>query len=227
MKPLYAAAFLLLTLPLFACRKAGTPQAEGPRPHDVAGQTTGIGTDNTATRIDAMAVWKGATDACRSADPPGGDCMVEAMRATGATPAAVAAALRLAAQGQPGFVSGWNEQDGVGVATLTFPLRANTNQGTWLVDGDGRSIDVDKDVLAGNTKGGAAYKAFFDQHPDTLPFAPAQPAGTAPLPGGGVRLLYATPLRRCHACADDGMLTLGYDFDAQRRYTGRQVVEVR
>ena len=44
---------------------------------------------------------------------------------------------------------------------------------------------------------------------------------------GGVRLLYAMPLRGCHACADDGTLTLGYDFDAGRRYIGRQVVEVR
>ena len=60
-----------------------------------------------------------------------------------------------------------------------------------------------------------------------MPFAPAQPAGTAPLPDGGVRLLYATPLRGCHACADDGTLTLGYDFDAQRRYIGRQVVQLR
>ncbi len=225
MKPLPATAFLLFVLALAACHRPTVPPAEAARPHDVAGRTTGLGRDIAAVRIDASAVWSGSTDACRSDAPPdGGDCVVEAMRGAGATPAAIAAAQRLAAQDTPGYVSAWDDRSGVGVATLEFPLRANTNQGTWLVDAGGRTIDVDADVLPDDARAGPAAKAFFDRHPDAAPFAPAQAAGTAPLPDGGIRLLYATPLRGCHACADDGTLTLGYDFDAQRRFIGKQVV---
>lgn len=229
MKPLPVVVPLLLVLSLTACQKHTASPADMAHPHDVAGQTTGLGSsDATPSRIDAGAVWSGSTDACRSDAPPGGgDCVVEAMRATGATPAAIAAAQRLAAQDNPGYISAWDDQSGVGMATLEFPLRANTNQGTWLVDAEGRTIDVDADVLDDSARAGAQAKAFFDAHPDAAPFAPAQATGTAPLPNGGVRLLYATPLRSCHACADQGTLTLGYDFDAQRRYVGRQVVEVR
>jgi len=228
MKPLSLAVPLLLALSLAACQKPAVSPAETVRPRDVAVQTTGLGTDAAPARIDATAVWSGSTDACRSDDPPGGgDCVVRTLREAGATPAAVAAAQRLAAQDDPGYVSAWDDQSGVGVATLEFPLRANTNQGTWLVDANGRTIAVDADVLDHSARAGAQAKAFFDRHPDAAPFAPAQPAGTAPLPDGGVRLRYTTPLRSCHACADEGMLTVGYDFDAQRRYIGRQVVEVR
>lgn len=232
MKPLSVAVPLLLVLALSACQKPAVSPAVSPaetaRPRDVAVQTTGLGNDATAVRIDAGAVWSGSTDACRSDTPPGGDgCVVQAMRAAGATPAAIAAAQRLAAQDTPGYVSAWDDQSGVGIATLEFPLRANTNQGTWLVDASGRTIDVDADVLDDSARADAQVKAFLDAHPDAVPFAPAQPAGTAPLPDGGVRLRYTTPLRPCHACADTGTLTLGYDFDAQRRYIGRQVLEVR
>lgn len=229
MKPLPVAVPLLLVLSLAACQKQAAAPADAPRPRDAAGQTTGLGnSDAVPSRIDASAVWSGSTDACRSDAPPaGGNCVVEAMRGAGATPAAIAAAQRLAAQDNPGYVSAWDDQSGVGVATLEFPLRANTNEGTWLVDAEGRTIDVDADVLPDSARAEASAKAFFDRHPDATPFAPAQAAGTAPLPDGGVRLLYTTPLRGCHACADDGVLTLGYDFDAQRRYLGRQVVEVR
>lgn len=229
MKSLPVVVSLLLALSLPACQERTAPPGEATHPRDVAGQTTGLGNgDATPVRIDASAVWSGATDGCRQAAAPGGDhCVVEAMRDAGATPAAIAAAQRLAAQGESGYVSAWDDQSGVGVATLEFPLRANTNQGTWLVDANGRTIDVDADVLPDSARTGAQARAFFDRHPEAVPFAPAQAAGTAPLADGGVRLLYATPLRGCHACADDGTLTLGYDFDAQRRYIGRQVVEVR
>ncbi|ALJ29223.1 MULTISPECIES: hypothetical protein [Stenotrophomonas] len=229
MKSLPVAVCLLLALSLPACQKRAASPGEATYPRDVAGQTTGLGNgDATPVRIDASAVWSGSTDACRqAATPAGSHCVVDAMRSAGATPAAIAAAQRLAAQGESGYVSAWDDQSGVGVATLEFPLRANTNQGTWLVDASGRTIDVDADVLPDSARSQAQARAFFDRHPQAVPFAPAQPAGTAPLPDGGVRLLYAMPLRGCHACADDGTLTLGYDFDAGRRYIGRQVVEVR
>ena len=55
-------------------------------------------------------------------------------------------------------------------------------------------------------------------------FAPAQSAGATPLENGGIRLLYRTPLRDCHACPDVGQLQIAYDFDAKRNFIGQQVV---
>ncbi|MCL7715185.1 hypothetical protein [Stenotrophomonas mori] len=228
MKMLPSAAPLLLVLAMSACQKPAAPAAEPARQRDAAGQTTGLGNDKAPVRIDATAVWDGATDACRSDDPPTGrDCVVEAMRAAGATPAAIAAAQRLADRDDPGYVSAWDDRSGVGVATLEFPLRANTNEGTWLVDADGRTLDVDEDVLPDSARTETSAKAFFDRHPEAAPVAPAEAAGTAPLSEGGVRLLYSSPLRDCRACEDAGKVTIGYDFDAQRRFIGKQVVELR
>ncbi|MGW8127664.1 MAG: hypothetical protein ACWGG5_04805 [Stenotrophomonas sp.] len=176
MKSLPVVVSLLLALSLPACQKRAASPGEATYPRDVAGQTTGLGNgDATPVRIDASAVWSGSTDACRqAATPAGSHCVVDALRSAGATPAAIAAAQRLAAQGESGYVSAWDDQSGVGVATLEFPLRANTNQGTWLVDANGRTIDVDADVLPDSARTEAQASAFFDRHPEAVPFAPAQ-----------------------------------------------------
>ncbi|WP_305804159.1 hypothetical protein [Stenotrophomonas sp. YIM B06876] len=153
--------------------------------------------------------------------------MINSMRADHASTEAVVVAQRLIANGNPGYLSAWHEQDGVGVATLEYPFRANPNQGTWLIASDGRTVDVDADVLPDAARQRDNVKTFLAAHPDALPFAGAQAAGTAALADGGIRLLFSTPMRTCHACADEGTLTVGYDFDAQRRFIGTEVLELR
>lgn len=225
MKTLYRTTPLLLVLALAACQNRQSAGEVPPVVHDVTAHTTGLG--STGGKLDASAVWNGSLDACRNAATASDTCLIDTLRAGGASAAALTAARNLAAQDNPGYVSAWQSVEGVGVATLEFPFRANTNEGTWLVDASGRTVDVDRDVLDDNTRSLPEYKAFIAGHPDAVPFAPAIASGSDALPDGGVRLRYRTPLRSCHACADEGMLTIGYDFDAKRNFRGRQLVELR
>lgn len=224
MKTLLHAAPVLLALGLVACQKPEPGAQVPPAASDVTAHTTGLGEE--AARIGPNAVWQGSVDACRSSTAAD-SCLLQAMRGGGASPAALAAASTLSAQGKPGYVTAWQNVEGIGVATLEFPFRANTNQGTWLVDANGQAIDVDEDVLDDAVRASDAFKAFSARHPDAGPFAPALAAGSQTLPDGGVRLRYSTPLRSCHACADDGKLILGYDFDSKRSFTGKQLLELR
>jgi len=224
MRTLQHTAPLLLVLALAACQKQ-VPNVQVMAPaKDVTSQTTGLGEE--ATRIGPNAVWNGSVEACRSSAAADA-CLLDAMRSAGASPAAVAAASTLSAQGKPGYITGWQNTAGIGVATLEFPFRANTNQGTWLVDANGKAIDVDEEVLDDGARASDAFKRFSAGHPDAGPFAPALADGSQALPDGGVRLRYSTPLRSCHACADEGHVILAYDFDAQRRFLGKQLLELR
>lgn len=226
MKTLYLSAPLLLALGLVACQKphSATEVPAAKIDGDVTAQTTGLG--EQAARIGPDSVWTGSTESCRT-DAAADNCLLQVMRSSGASPAALTAASTLSAQGKPGYVSAWRDVEGIGVATLEFPFRANTNEGTWLVDANGQAIDVDEEVLDDTARGSDAYKAFASRHPDSGPFAPALAAGTEALPDGGVRLRFTTPLRSCHACADDGQVTIGYDFDSKRSFKGKQLIELR
>lgn len=185
------------------------------------------GTFTTIIPLDADAVWRGEPDACRGDVGPVEDCLRETMEATGATPMALAASARMAERGEAGYIGRWQTIDGIGVATTEFPFRANTNQGTWLVDAARRISDVDADPLAAADSDRADVAAFRAAHPEAMAFAPARLEAQTPLDGGGVRLVFVTPMRTCHACADVGTLQVGYDFDDARRFTGRHVIALR
>lgn len=233
MKLLYSTAPLLLALSLAACNKpepaaapaTPTDEATTAGKHDATTQTTGVG--EATAKLDAGAVWTGSLEACRQANNGADTCLIDTLRSAGASPSALAAARTLSEQGKPGYVSAWQSTEGVGVATLEFPFRANTNQGTWLVDSTGKTVDVDENLLDEPMRNNADYKAFHDKHPEANPFAPAVAAGSDTRPDGGVRLRYTTPMRTCHACADEGKLTIGYNFDGQRKYLGKELVELR
>ncbi|MEG2802568.1 hypothetical protein [Stenotrophomonas sp.] len=180
---------------------------------------------NGTLRWSKAVVWSGDLNACRQgAEAATPKCLTTAMQAGGASADAVAAAQQLSTDGDLAFVTAWHEHDGIGVATVTYPFRANTNEGTRLVDAGGKRIDVDTVQWTDTLRADPAMQALLKTHPQAIPFAPAQAAGTAPLPDGGVRLLYRTPLRDCHACAEAGQLQIGYDFDAKRHFIGQQVV---
>lgn len=234
-------ALALFALSLTACNAAPTPAAPAAIAPAAAPPTAAVempartaAPDDLAAAADgdlvvgADSVWQGDPATCRTAGTDVDDCLVTAMREAGASADAVAAATRLIALGSPGYVSAWREVEGVGHAQITYPFRANTNQGLWLVDADGRAVDVDENVLpAGAVRLRTELQPFLAAHPDAMPFAPAQAVGTEPLPDGGVRLRFDVPMRTCHACADVGTLALGYDFDVDRHYQGRSVIALR
>ncbi len=235
----HAAAFALFTLVLAACEAPppsavaapatdaqAAPPVDAPSPptspEDLAAAADGD------VVVSAASVWHGDLAACRTSAVPVDDCLLSTMRDGGATPEALAASARLVALGNPGHVSGWREIDGVGIAEITYPFRANTNTGLWLVDVDGRAVDVDADVLPADAvrlRGDLA--PFLEAHPDALPFPPARMIGRDVLPDGGLRLRFDVPMRTCHACEDVGTLAQGYDFTAERRHEGRSVIALR
>ena len=221
--PLTALALALaLVLAMAACQPAGDPSTA-----PVQAAATGRTGNGGASPFSEAAIWDGEVDACRGQAPVADDCLSTAMQAAKASPQAIAAAHQLGAQGNPGYVSAWRDQDGVGIATIEYPFRANTNEGTLLVDSAGHTVDVDADVLPEMSRADATVKPFLDAHPDASPFAPAEASGSEALPNGGLRLIYSTPLRTCHACSDEGMLRVAYEFDAQRRFTGKQILDLR
>jgi len=172
-----------------------------------------------APALTQAAVWDGAgLDACRQqADIDA--CFIRTAEAAGMKQAA--AVRFLVDHDETGYVSGWRDEGGVGVATATYPMRANTNEGTWLVPASGDPINTEQ--APDGLDADPAFKAFRAAHPDADPFPPAAFVRNDSLPSGQ-RLVFETPLRTCHACAQDGKLTVGYDFDAAGAFTGTKVL---
>ncbi|SNT84517.1 hypothetical protein [Stenotrophomonas sp. CC120222-04] len=176
-------------------------------------------------RWSEAVVWDGDLNACRQGENAATrDCLRDAMRAGGASADAITAAEQLSTGGELAYVTAWHESDGLGVATVEYPFRANTNEGTRLVDAGGKRIDVDAVQLDDTLRADPTVQELLKANPQATPFAPAQSAGASPLDNGGIRLLYRTPLRDCHACPDVGQLQIAYDFDAKRNFIGQQVV---
>ena len=220
---------LLLSLPLTALLVAcgnpptGSETNDGPPTADAAPATDAAAAN--ALDWNAGVAWEGDLNACRQGENAATrTCLLDAMRAGGADTAAITAAAQLSTGGELAYVSAWHEHEGIGVATVTYPFRANTNEGTRLIDAQGKRIDVDATPAAGGASVDPTLQALLQAHPDATPFAPAQAAGSTPLENGGIRLIYRTPLRQCHACVDVGQLAVAYDFDAQRRFIGQQVM---
>ncbi len=176
-------------------------------------------------RWSEAVVWDGDLNACRQGENAATrDCLRDAMRAGGASADAITAAEQLSSGGELAYVTAWHENEGLGIATVEYPFRANTNEGTRLVDASGKRIDVDAVQLDDTLRADPAVQELLKANPQATPFAPAQSAGASPLDNGGIRLLYRTPLRDCHACPDVGQLQIAYDFDAKRNFIGQQVV---
>ena len=218
----YLPGLLCLAL-LAACQDRAPPAPEAPAAA-AATPAAAASAAHTSARWDASVVWEGDLNACRQGDAAvSRDCLLQAMRHGNASVEALSAAEQLSSAGELAYVSSFHDYQGVGVATVTYPFRANTNEGTRLIDSQGQRIDVDADPSAGATGTDPALAGLLQAHPGTTPFAPAQSAGSTPTEGGGMRLLYRTPLRQCHACADVAQVQVGYDFDPQRRFIGKSV----
>ena len=74
---------------------------------------------------------------------------------------------------KPGFISAWRPLGKAALATVTYPFRANTNEGTLLIGSDGAAIDVDEGSVREEDRATPAWRAFAAAHPDAMPFAPA------------------------------------------------------
>jgi hypothetical protein len=179
--------------------------------------------------VDARAVWpERSLSACRTTQAEAVDtCLLRTMQKSGARPQAMAAAKGLVAAGNPGFISAWRPLGKAGLATVTYPFRANTNQGSLLVSSDGTAVDVDWELLRDEDRATDTWRTFAAAHPDSLPFAPASFVGTTGSSDGGHSLLFSTPLKTCHACATDGSLLVSYEIDKAGIVQNRKLVAIK
>lgn len=170
------------------------------------------------------AVWQGNISGCdQQNEIPPATCLVDIVKLSGGTPSAQTAVRYLAATYEPGYVSGWQQQGPVGIASITWPFRANTHSGKLLIPSSGRSIDVDRPPV--DVAGNPVWKTFLSVHPDSLLFPPAEML-QAQKTGKGQRLVFAMPIKRCHACETQAFLSIGYDFDADGRAAGSEILSI-
>jgi hypothetical protein len=184
--------------------------------------------EKVSAALGPDAVWSGeGVDACRAKGEDGaGECLIDLMRKAGASAGSLAFSQRLIDDDDdPGYVSAWKQAGPVGVATVTYPFRANTNSGTVLVPTAGDPIPVDTYELTAEDKARADYRAAMADHPDAVPVPPGVLSVTR-APNGGIRILVTTPTAVCHACAPAGSVVVGYDFDTGGHFLGASVVAI-
>ena len=180
--------------------------------------------------VDARAVWQERSlSACRSEQSPTAPdvCLLRTMQRTGARPQAIAAARMLVRANMAGYISAWRPLGKVALATVTYPFRANTNEGTLLIGSDGAAIDVDEHSVREEDRATPAWQAFTAAHPDAMPFAPAEFVGSTATADGGQSVLFSTPLITCHACADDGALLVAYTIDKAGIVLERKLLTIK
>jgi hypothetical protein len=184
---------------------------------------------------------KTAHAACDKAAPPTavGECFLGEMAKAGAPTDAVAFTRGLyRANGQVGMMGEFKSFGALGLAWVVYPLRANDNDGLLLLNGDPQFLDPDDlqrldktalqhdplytqwkktapklDVFGGDRSGGAAQVQFTRVWPGEKP--------------GSQRFLFSYPLiDGCRACARSGFANYWWNFDAQGKFEGTQLLSV-
>ncbi|MDD2867182.1 hypothetical protein [Neomegalonema sp.] len=241
MKPVLAsAAGLALALGLAACASIpATPVPQDDLPESLRPYAPEVFVPppgafvllNPDVPLGEAAVWRGSASAADPCRAPAGSgrtepttCLVEGLQAAGAASPAVAAARWLSTRGDPGYLSGWRREGPVGIATVTRPLRANTNVETVLVPPGGEALFIDEAPALG-FETDAIWTGFKAKQPNAFPVPPFElVASERHLLGW--RLAYGVPLRDCRACADAGRMLVAYDFDSSGRFKERRLLSI-
>jgi hypothetical protein len=185
--------------------------------------------------IGSSAVWQlppgfiasGQTACDKSGNAP--ECMIQQMAKAGAPDDAVTFTRELYKQshGDLGIMTGFQKMSPVDSAWITYPLRANTNNGLLLVNGKPPIVDIeDLKLLDRKTMEQSSefqnLKAQFTKV-DVWPGDrdgktwPESQAGS----NGGTQFVVSYPLRNgCHACAHAGFAIFTWNFDGQGKFLG-------
>jgi hypothetical protein len=190
-----------------------------------------------SSKIGASAVWRlpaqFMTTAHAACDQSSGSnlvqCMMVQMAKSGAPADAVQFARELYKQshGEFGIMTGFQNEGPVAFAWITYPLRANTNFGLLLVNGQPRIVNVEElkllDVKA--MKQSPQFRDLKAQFPK-VDVWPGDRAGkiwpdSQVGPDGGTQFTVAYPLiNGCHACARAGAAIFNWNFDARGKFLG-------
>lgn len=162
--------------------------------------------------------------------PKLGNCFAAIMKSFGASPEAVAFSGEM---GNEAWLRAFRESGKVDIAYVTYPFRANENQGMLLVNGDPSFIDVDDSALASKSalEKDLVYGGLAKRYP-AVSLWPGDRFGTdqpvmEPLLRGGLRFHVGYVLRSgCHACDEIGSAVFAFDFDSGGRFTGTRLMMV-
>jgi len=190
-------------------------------------------------RITAASVWQmpstflaDAHKACDNAAPPSAfaNCFINQMSKAGASPAAVAFTRVLYKQnnGDVGIMTGFDKVGpAVDVAFITYPLRANTNNGLLFVNGTPLIINAEDLNLLNQAEmqQSPQFQNTKAQFPNVSVW-PGDRDGTTwpnsnPNSEGGVSFTLGYPLiNGCHSCARAGFAEFNWKFGPTGKFLG-------
>ncbi|MHC1711001.1 MAG: hypothetical protein AB9872_02460 [Solidesulfovibrio sp.] len=174
------------------------------------------------------AVWTMPDDgwsACLKHSQDASTCLQKLMRRQRATPEALAVNRLLEGEG---FMSAFREMGRVDLATMTFPLRANTNQASFLVNGTPALVSTELDGQAVDIASDPAYAELKRAFPEMELWPTSADFRTMnTLEDGGQGFVFAYPLLNgCHACALAGYALVTLDFGPDGVYHGPRLLRL-
>ena len=195
--------------------------------------------ETPSAKIGPSAVWQMPaqfmTTAHAACDPSSSSssafiaCLISQMQKAGA-PADGVQFTRLLykeSHGEFGVMTGFHDEGPVAFAWITYPLRANTNYGFLLLNGQPRILNVeDLKLLDEKTmKQSAQFHDLKGQFPNVNLWPGDRDGQIWPNsqsgPNGGMQFTVSYPLRNgCHACASAGQAIFNWNFDATGKFVG-------
>lgn len=194
----------------------------------VAGAVVCHGNEGVPEPFGPQAVWtlpRKALSACLKKSPAPDACLTQVMRQTGASRQALAFTAQLDGEG---YMVAFQALGRVNMATVEFPLRANTNQAVVLVGGTPPLVSSELTDAAIDIRQDPAYPALRQRYPNLELW----PAGAVfrdqkPLPGGGQSFTFSYPLLNgCHACEVAGQALISLDFGPDGAYLGPRLIRL-
>ena len=189
-------------------------------------------------RVTAGSVWQmpstflaDAHKACDNATPPSGfaDCFINQMSKAGASASAVAFSRELQKQskGDVGIMTGFHAVGPVDVVFVTYPLRANTNNGILFVNGTPKIVNAEdmKLLNLAQLKQDPQYGNTINQFPKATVWPGDRDGTTWPNSNtnseGGPSFTLGYPmLNGCHACQKVGDVMFNWKFGPTGKFLG-------
>jgi hypothetical protein len=196
---------------------------------------------NSPAKIGQSAVWQIPADFVSNAhklcdSSPAADfskCFIDQMAKAGASPEAVSftRALFDRSKGDVGILTGFNAVGPIDIGWVTYPLRANTNHGLVLLNGNPRIVNAE-DLKLLDHKGlqqSAQFHDLKEQFPKVDVWPGDRDGKTWPTSqadtDGGLQFTIGYPLiNGCQACAHEGTAIFSWNFDAKGKFKGTQFI---
>ncbi|HLH05977.1 MAG TPA: hypothetical protein VKW78_01935 [Terriglobales bacterium] len=192
-------------------------------------------------KIGPAAVWiipaDFSTNAHRACDAQQDEtfvnCFVDQMSTAGASPQAANFTRELyrESHGEFGILTGFRRVGPVDIAWVSYPLRANTNNGLLLVNGSPRIVNAEDLKLLDHK--GLEQSAQFQDLKARLPKVDVWPGDrdgktwpeSMKSPEGELEFTLSYPLiNGCHACEREGIALFNWNFDAKGKFLGTQFI---